>query len=175
MSPEEALSVNGAKASQYYRQIDLEKDGLRPLAELQFDVIILCHVIEHLDNGLEIVEEAARRLTPGGVLFVEYPRLQSVNFPSMEGTLNFWDDPTHKSFYSLVDIANIMARARLTVREAKVRRFWRRILLFPFGVAYALVAKGKFRAGNFWDLFGFSEYAIGIRGPLGSGDEKLSH
>jgi hypothetical protein len=48
-----------------------------------------------------------------------------------------------------------------------VRRMWRRIVLMPFGICYSLVRHGRLRAGIFWDVLGFAEFAVAVR-PLES-------
>ncbi len=162
-SPSEIGEKFGVDVESRYRQIDLETGGLKALEGLSFDVIVISHVLEHLNNGLQVLEEAVRLVAPGGLIFVEYPRLQSVNLPSMDGTLNFHDDPTHKAFYSLVDIANTMVAGGLIVRAVGVRRLWRRILLMPLGFAYSLIRYRKLRAGLLWDVLGFAEFAVATR------------
>lgn len=146
-----------------YIATDLEADRLGSVAGRRFDAIVLSHVIEHLENGLDIVREAAALLAPGGVIYVEYPSLRSASLPSMPGTLNFWDDPTHKRFYALTDIANAMAEGGVQMREGGRRRHIRRIALAPLAML-ALAATGRpLRAGLFWDLLGFADYAVGLK------------
>jgi len=159
----EMVSRFGAEMAARYTQLDLEKDGLAVLSGQRFDVVVIAHVLEHIANGLEVLSQAAALVAPGGVLFVEYPRLASVNLPNMSNTLNFHDDPTHKRFYDLVDVANVMLEAGLEVRAARVRRLWRRIVLLPFGVLYSLVRYRRLRGTIFWDVLKFAEFAVGVR------------
>jgi SAM-dependent methyltransferase len=161
----EMISRFGPGMAAHYTQIDLEKDGLSVLSGQRFDVVVIAHVLEHIANGLEVLAQAGALVAPGGVLFVEYPRLASVNLPSMANTLNFHDDPTHKRFYNLIDVANVMLEAGLQVRAAGVRRLWRRILLLPFGVLYSLVRYRRLRGTVFWDVLKFAEFAVGVRPP----------
>ena len=146
-----------------YRRLDLERDRLDPLAGQAFDLIVISHVIEHLNNGLEVVAAAAALLAAGGVLYVEYPSLGSAMLPSMEGTLNFWDDPTHKRFYALTDVANAMADQGVRLRAGGRRRYKRRMILAPFGIAACLLTHRPLKAGLFWDWLGFADYAVGVR------------
>jgi len=163
MEPAEFIAIHGEKLGAHYHRLDLERGGLADLSGTEFDLVVISHVVEHLDNGVDVIRQAGTLLRKGGILFVEYPRLASVNLPSMEGTLNFHDDPTHKRFHDLVDVANAMTDGGLVVREARTRRYWRRILFVPIGALYSLLSKGRLRAGVFWDLCGFAEYAVGER------------
>jgi SAM-dependent methyltransferase len=53
--------------------LDLDVDGLAPLADASFDVVIACHVIEHLANPLAALREFHRVLRPTGRLVLVVP------------------------------------------------------------------------------------------------------
>lgn len=57
-----------------------------PFADNEFDIIIAEHVLEHLGNLIQIVEELHRILKPGGLLYVEVPHFSNSGF---------FTDPTH--------------------------------------------------------------------------------
>lgn len=75
-----------------------EEDFNKTIASFKdLDLIISYHNIEHVsdrDNYLKAVKKALRK---GGMIFIATPSEESVNFPSREGTLNYYDDPSHIS------------------------------------------------------------------------------
>jgi len=90
-SPVRVLDVGGDEG-QFIPNIDsikhravLEVSGVRPVDgakvltewneadEFLPDMIMMCHVIEHIENARENVENAARVLHPGGLLYIEIP------------------------------------------------------------------------------------------------------
>lgn len=77
--------------------ISTPEDFAKNIMEIKgtFDGIISNHNIEHCNKPKETIEVICSKLKPGGRLHLAFPSEESVNFPSREGTLNFYDDPTH--------------------------------------------------------------------------------
>ena len=90
-SPTRVLDVGGDEG-QFIPRIDsivekavLEVSGVRPVENAQVletwdgaigfkpDMIMMCHVLEHIENARENVENAARALRQGGLLYIEIP------------------------------------------------------------------------------------------------------
>ena len=71
------------------------------------DLIISYHNIEHVELRPQYIQAVKKALKKGGVIFIATPSQESVNFPSRDGTLNYYDDPTHKlepiNFVELLD------------------------------------------------------------------------
>lgn len=61
-----------------------------------FDVVISNHNLEHCNDRNSTLYAMLRSLKVGGKIFLAFPCEQSVNFPSRFGTLNYYDDNTHK-------------------------------------------------------------------------------
>lgn len=61
-----------------------------------FDAVISTHNIEHCYEREKTVDAMLDAVRPGGQLLMTFPCEQSVNFPSRKGTLNYYDDPTHR-------------------------------------------------------------------------------
>jgi O-antigen chain-terminating methyltransferase len=73
-----------------------ESDALSYLKSLEDESCIVIsgfHIVEHLpfDTLLELVYEAFRVLTPGGILILETPNVENI----ITATSNFYIDPTH--------------------------------------------------------------------------------
>ena len=61
----------------------------------EFDAAVSSHNLEHCNHPMETLDAICSRLKKGGRLHLSFPCEDSVTFPSREGTLNFYDDPTH--------------------------------------------------------------------------------
>jgi SAM-dependent methyltransferase len=62
----------------------------------KFDAVISSHNLEHCDERSATLGAMMDALKIGGKLFLSFPCENSVGFPKREGTLNYFDDPTHK-------------------------------------------------------------------------------
>jgi len=70
------------------------------IAEMEntFDTVISAHNLEHVNNREETLIAMTKTLRGGGVLYLSFPTAKSINFPGpREGTLNYFDDKTHKN------------------------------------------------------------------------------
>lgn len=140
-------------------QADLESIESDCFPPESFDVVILSHVVEHLSNGKPLAEKVSGWLRPGGVFYIETPSERSLRLPSMRGTLNFYDDPTHVRVYPVIELsAWFDPKLWIHVRQG-IRRQWRRVILLP-----AYLARGwKFGldpAPILWDATGFAHYLV---------------
>src|ERR1035437_6719970 len=72
-------------------EMDLTKLDFEKIPENNYDMIVMSHVIEHLQNGDKVIAGLLSKLKKGGVIYLEFPSERSVNFPSKRETLNFYD------------------------------------------------------------------------------------
>jgi SAM-dependent methyltransferase len=141
-----------------FYELDLTKLDYSILPDNYFDGIWMAHVIEHLPNGDKVLPLLVQKLKPGGYFYVEYPGKKSLNLPSMKGSLNFKDDPTHVRVYSVPELSEIFINNNCCVLQAGTRRNWYYILSFPLRAIVSLVKKGYVQGNVFWDIMGFAEY-----------------
>ncbi|HVI07344.1 MAG TPA: class I SAM-dependent methyltransferase [Candidatus Binatia bacterium] len=73
----------------------------------QFDVITLWHCLEHLRNPWQVVEQAARRLVPGGILLIAIPNIESYQFGVLKQAWWHLDAPRHLFFYPAKTLENL--------------------------------------------------------------------
>jgi len=154
------LSDKGIHVMKNFYQINLEKDSLEKIPDNFFDYVIIAHVIEHINNGEEIIENLSKKLKPGGGFYIEYPRKASAKFPSMKGTLNFYDDPTHKRFYELRSLEKILTKSGFEIIRSGIKRDFTRIIGIPYMIIKSYFKLGYLRGSVFWDLLGFAEYIL---------------
>jgi SAM-dependent methyltransferase len=152
-------------AMEKFYQVDLASGDLSCLPDSFFDVIICSHVIEHLRNGLEVIGTLASKLARGGKIYVEFPSVASLNLPSMAGTLQFCDDPTHVRLYSVLEVCNALLDGGLRIVAAGRRRDAMMTWLFPLYFAAGIWRYGKVTSFGLWDPLGFADFVYAERPP----------
>jgi len=73
-----------------------------------FDAVISSHNLEHCDDRSGTVDAMLAALRPGGSIYLAFPCRRSVGFPRRAGTLNYFDDATHRD--EPPDFQEIVAR-----------------------------------------------------------------
>jgi SAM-dependent methyltransferase len=126
------------------RGLDVRLGGIAELRreEAHYDAILVQSVLEHVDDGLELVIGLKERLADGGVLVLSAPTPGPY----------FWDDPTHvrpytpKSFAILAELAGLRCEYNgyvfsfLLGIEARASIFFRLLNTVPFSLGSNLVA-----------------------------------
>ncbi len=146
-----------------FYHVNLNESDISEIPDDFFSVINISHVIEHLEIGIEVLNKLIPKLKKGGILYVEFPSVKSLSFPSKKGTLHFCDDPTHIYLPSLRETANLLLKNKMTIIKGGTRRDKARIFLFP---VYYIVDKFIYRhgtAGSFWDLRGFAKFIAAVK------------
>ncbi len=149
---------NDIKLMDGFYEIDLINGQLDGIPNEYFDLILITHVIEHLYNGDEVIKNILTKLKHGGYLYIEYPSFRSVKFPSMKGTLNFFDDPTHCRLYTQIELYNLFIKNNCKIIKGGIRRNIIFILLTPLRAIYDFMMKGYVNGSVLWDMMGFVEY-----------------
>jgi hypothetical protein len=65
------------------------------------------HVLEHLENGLSVVENLSKKVSTNGYFFIEFPNVNSLK-KNFFCNYHFHCDSTHKRIYQVSDISNIL-------------------------------------------------------------------
>jgi SAM-dependent methyltransferase len=159
------LPAPGPHAHGYdrYHLLDLDATDLAFLPDRSFDLVVSSHTIEHLKDGLAVVERLCAKVKPGGRLYLEWPSVESTTCPVRGLGLRFDDDPSHRQTYALDDVRRIVERQGLRVERAGPRRQWLRVLLAPFLVPYHSIRLGRPVLYDLWDVTGFANSLHAIR------------
>lgn len=145
------------KMKDFY-EIDLSTFDYKVIPDNHFDVLWMVHVIEHLDDGDRVISALLSKLNPGGYFYIEYPGPRSTQLPSMYGTLNFYDDPTHVRLYSVKELKSVFEKNGCMVLKSGTRRNWIYILATPARVLHKIFTGKRVEGNLFWDVLGFAEY-----------------
>ncbi len=148
-----------ARMQDFY-EIDLVKLDYTPVPDNFFDAVWMVHVIEHLPNGEEVLQKLIEKMKPGGIFYLEYPGKKSTTLPSMYGTLNFYDDPSHVRLYNLPELRKVFENNGCTVLRSGTRRNWFYIAALPIRVLGKVLTRKRIEGNLFWDIAGFAEYVL---------------
>lgn len=146
-------------------EIDLDDTDLSAVANNEYDLILLSHVIEHLEFGERVIALLVEKLKIGGVIYIETPSEKTLAYPSADGFLNFYDDDTHKRMYFHHDIVHRLQASKMKILSCGIRRDSLRILtLAPLGIMLNLLwflpFKRRLWAVGLWDLLGVARFWI---------------
>ncbi len=162
------LAPADIQAIDRFFEVDLdETNALSVVPDAAYDVVFCSHVLEHLADPLTVAGDLAKKLRPGGMLFLEVPAPRTVNFPraadgwmGIRGCLNFHDDPTHKTVVQLDAVRSLLETEGFRVSPVVPRRLWRRVLLLPLYAGAGVVLRGYVPASVVWDAVGFAELIV---------------
>ncbi len=143
-----------------FYEMDLTRLQFGEIPDNAFDFIRMTHIIEHLHNGDEVIRKLADKLKPGGYIYIEYPGQKSTRLPSMHGTLNFYDDPTHVRIYSTKELDTLLQSCGMEILSGGTRRSPVFLMATPFRVVFNVLRGKKLRGNMFWDLLGFAEFVF---------------
>ena len=146
------------KAAKQFYELDLTKLDYSIIPDNFFDFIRMTHVIEHLHNGDDVLKALLPKLKKNGFFYIEYPGKKSLALPSMYGSLNFHDDPTHVRVYSVKELKKIFESSNCKVLSAGTRRNPWNILAMPAKIIISAIRRKKLQGNIFWDIAGFAEY-----------------
>lgn len=150
----DAADFNQMKA---FYEMDLTQLNFSAIPDNYFDAINMVHVIEHLHNGDAVIKGLAPKLKSGGYIYIEYPGEKSTRLPSMYGTLNFKDDPTHVRVYSIAGISDLLRPLGFSILRSGTRRNPWFIMAMPFRMLASWLRGKKLQGNIFWDILGFAE------------------
>ena len=142
--------------------LDLEKTNIKEVVNnTKFSVIHFSHVIEHLNNGESVISQFRELQPKGGLLYIETPSPESIHLKSSkEGTLNFYDDKTHKKVYSLEELEPLLIKNRYKILKSGKRKDWRRILIYQILIMIFISIRKPIDGAMLWDINGFANFVL---------------
>jgi SAM-dependent methyltransferase len=144
---------------------DLNESDLAEIPNDTYDYVIMNHVIEHLQNGLDVLDKLAPKLKVGGYIYIETPSYRTYNYPSADGFLNFYDDPTHVRVYDIHDVVDRLAMNGFRILKFGTRRdIVRCLLLSPpmvlLNLVYWLPFRRRLNVQGLWDVLGVATFVF---------------
>lgn len=121
------------------------------------DAILSSHNLEHCQDRDEVIFAMCAAIKQSGFLYLSYPSESTVRFPSRQGTLNYYDDKTHKGYPPETDrILKILQSSDMKIIFCKKKYrptmpFLIGLFCEPFSYIFNRVAP----FGATWALYGF--------------------
>jgi SAM-dependent methyltransferase len=151
-----------------YTKQDID-GAVLPYEDGFFDVVVLCHILEHVRSPITLIREAFRVLRPGGVIYVETPSVRSMRVPDLRflreqyAAANYYDDFTHigrpQTGHSLFHLLNRNGFDVLEVEFARPRHW---ILKGIRHVVSGTLHKNRVTlCTGIWYLVGWAIYGVG--------------
>ncbi len=132
-----------------------------------FQAILSSHVLEHVKDWQSFFDNIVSLLTPGGTMYLEWPTVESKDFPLRQefldkgipvSTVNFHDDDTHLSTACLGEIQELLEERELVVTtKGLIRNTFLGEELLALGVK---TKDSELCTYGVWMLLGFSQYLV---------------
>ncbi|MFH2040347.1 MAG: class I SAM-dependent methyltransferase [Chloroflexota bacterium] len=117
-----ALLQSQAVAEKTYLQVGSAVD--LPYADASFGLVVIKHVVEHLDHPGKCIQELGRILAPGGVLILATPNLDSLLKPLKGDAWIGFQDPTHIALKPPKEWLSLIKAANLSIERVFADGFW---------------------------------------------------
>lgn len=154
-----------------FKKADLSKENL-PFDDDSFDLVMACHIIEHVAKPVDFFGECVRVCKPGGLIYLEAPSERSLLLPGMPFghelfcSLSFFDDPTHcsrpwspQSFYRLAKYYSC------DPVKTDYLYSWLHRLIFPLTLPISILIKHRvMMMWCIWQVVGWASYIV-VRKP----------
>jgi 2-polyprenyl-3-methyl-5-hydroxy-6-metoxy-1,4-benzoquinol methylase len=130
-----------AAATARARGFDVRVGGIDALQDKSgtFDMVTLCHVIEHVPDPPAVLASARSLLKPGGRLWIETPNVDSFGAAAYGACWRDLDPPRH-----LVIFSRGALEERLRAAGFKgIRQYWRGMAVFDVFAASEAVMRGE--------------------------------
>jgi len=95
-----------------------------PYADGSFDLVIIKHVVEHLDQPEKCIQELGRIMAPGGVLILATPNLDSLLKPLKGDSWIGYQDPTHIALKPPKEWLELLRSVNFKIERVFADGFW---------------------------------------------------
>lgn len=118
----------GAVQAARSRGLEVHHGGVEILEERSacYDVITLCHVIEHVHDPVATLRRLHALLKPGGMLWLDTPNLSSLGASRFGPHWRDLDPPRHLVLFTHSSLINSLAKAGF----GSIKQHWRGMSLF---------------------------------------------
>lgn len=100
----------GAVNSALSKGVHVQLGGIESLhKEDMFDMITLNHVIEHVYNPVELIQECYKHLNPGGKLWIESPNIESIGLNVYKKYWRGLEPPRHLILYNIPVLSKLLS------------------------------------------------------------------
>lgn len=139
----------GAVEAARSRGLQVQLGGVEVLdgREACFDVITLCHVIEHLHDPGQVVRALHRLLKPGGTLWLDTPNLGSLGYEHYGRHWRDLDPPRHLVLFGRETLFDLLRQSGFE----QIRQRWRGLTVFEVFAASDAISRAAVSWGSSYD------------------------
>ena len=120
-----------------------------------YDAVVWSHNIEHCFDRWAVFRAVLDRLKPSGALYLSFPSMETLDFPSREGTLNYLDDPTHREAPpDLESVISFIEERGFSIGFVERNYRPKLLALVGFLLEPLSIMSGRVRLGT-WEYYGF--------------------
>ena len=91
----------------------------REYADSKFDIVILWHVLEHVEEPAAFLEQVRSRMTGNGTIMIAAPNASSHDASIYGADWIAWDAPRHKWHFERTSLDDVLRRAGFEVQIRK--------------------------------------------------------
>ena len=147
---EQGFDVVGLDASTNYAKftndlgLDVKHGRLEDVSfeKESFDVIAFSHLLEHIQDPMDFLEEVSQYLKPNGVLFIVVPNVESSTNKMLGFNHSTFQQPDHLYFFSKETLNNYLSKAGFSVEKMLSKEYTHHIFNTVKGY-YRYKKKGK--------------------------------
>lgn len=127
-----------------------------------FDGVVCAHNLEHCNDYEKVIDAILGSIKKNGVVYFSFPSEKTINLPSRKGTLNFYDDNTHKN---LINYENFISKLKKNNFEIiYTRKNYQPFIPYILGFLYeplGMIFKNQLRKFcSTWAYYGFETVVI---------------
>jgi 2-polyprenyl-3-methyl-5-hydroxy-6-metoxy-1,4-benzoquinol methylase len=100
----------------YNQQLKILKKTIFEIDE-QFDIIMMHHSLEHMNNQVEVINRIDQLLRPAGKLLIRIPIMSEILFQKYGVNLMSLDPPRHFFIHSIKSIKLLLSKAGFTIKK----------------------------------------------------------
>ena len=120
--------VSGVEPSEKARNFAIKKDiylkeDISKYEGIQYDVISLWHVLEHIPNLIEYINQLKKLLKPNGVLIIAVPNYKSYDAKHYKEFWAAYDVPRHLWHFSKTSITKLFSLIEMKVEKTLPMKF----------------------------------------------------
>ncbi len=124
--------------------------------ENKFDGVISAHNIEHCLYPDKVLHSMIKKVNENGFFYLSFPSDATTKFPSRKGTLNFYDDNTHRTLINFNKTIELLKSNGFQILYSTKR--YRPIIPAIIGLLVEPISMIKKQVMPFratWSLYGF--------------------
>lgn len=121
----EALGIEPSKSAKYARKRGIEVINKKfeevSLPKNKYDVVILNHTLEHVDNPLKVIKKVYEILKKGGIIFIDVPNFASLSSVLFRKRFSLLCPEEHNFHFTKDSLSKLLVKSKFSVIYSETR------------------------------------------------------